>query len=142
MKKWSVSGLLTSSLMAVSPAMADVTSIGYQTDSHHIIVDITNHQGHVPKDGYTYQVWNKPNTPYEKDAPLPAWKITNGSYINLAKNCAGKEKYAFRFKKGNTTIDLVTGDRRCFRNLPTDALGELVVHVKGKEKARYWLYED
>lgn len=122
--------------------MADVTRISYQTDSHHIIVDIANHPGQVPKENYTCQVWNKPNTPYEKDAPLPVWKITNGSHINLAKTCAGKEKYAFHFKKGDTTIELLTGDRRCFRNLPADALGELVVHVKDREKARYWLYED
>lgn len=141
MKKWSVPCLLASSFMAAAPAMADFTRIGYQTDSHHIIVEITNQNGHVPKNGYTYLVWNKPNSPYERDAPLPAWKIGKGSYINLAKTCSGKEKYALHFKKGDTVIDLVTGDRSCFHNLPADALGELIVHVKGREKARYWLYE-
>lgn len=45
------SGLLTSSFMVASPAIADATSIGYQTDSYHIIVDIANHQGRVPKNG-------------------------------------------------------------------------------------------
>lgn len=141
MKQWLAPTLLTASFMTISPAMADVTSIGYQTDSHHVIVDISNHNGHVPEDGYTYRVWNKPNSPYDDNASPPAWKITKGSYINLSKTCSGKEKGAFRFQKGDTVIDVVTGDRSCFKNLPSDALGELVVRVKGREKARYWLYE-
>ena len=141
MQKRLIPSLLAVAMAATVPATADITSTGYQTDSHHVIVDITNKHGHVPKDGYTYRVWNKPNSPYEENAPPPAWKITRGNYINLAKTCSGKEKNAFRFRKGNTVIDVITGDRSCFPNPPADALGELVVHVKGKEKARYWLYE-
>ncbi len=141
MNPWLSLALVIAALGGGVPAMADVTSIGYQTDSHHVIVDITNHKGRVHKDGYTYRVWNKPNSPYEDDAPPPAWKIPKGTYVNLAKTCSGKEKYAFRFRKGATAIDVVTGDKSCFEGAPSDALGELVVRIKGKEKARYWLYE-
>lgn len=141
MQKWFIPSLMAGIMAIMVPAMADVTSISYQTDSHHVIVDISNQNGHVPKNDYTYRVWNKPNSPYENDAPPPAWKITKGVYINLAKTCSGKEKGTFRFRKGNMVIDVITGDRSCFQNPPSDALGELIVRIKNKEKARYWLYE-
>ena len=136
--------LLAFSVLMANHVLADGTVLEYQTDSHHLKIDTVflKDKRHLSQKHYIYRVWNKPNNPYDAPNLPPVMTITQGTYTNLSHTCQGKQKDRFLFRKNDRAIAVIVGDQTCFYRAPIDAKGELIVWSKGREKARFWLYEE
>lgn len=126
-----------------APAMSETATYHFQTSRHQIRVQCFGELSSVFSENCTYQAWNKPKKAGQGDPDL---EINNGS-ANLENYMPIKGVYCrlrqFTFLDGDTAIHInrdYSSSQTCYGRKP-GTNGDLTVHIKGKLRDRYRLYE-